>query len=40
VASPHAGAATVEAVTRAGVAAVRALLAQAPTVPREEPPCG
>jgi phosphoglycerate dehydrogenase-like enzyme len=30
VASPHAGGATVEAVTRAGVAAVRALLAAAP----------
>jgi phosphoglycerate dehydrogenase-like enzyme len=33
VASPHAGGATVEAVTRAGVAAVRALLAEAPDRP-------
>jgi phosphoglycerate dehydrogenase-like enzyme len=40
VASPHAGAATLEAVTRAGVAAVRALLAERPDPTREEPACG
>jgi D-3-phosphoglycerate dehydrogenase / 2-oxoglutarate reductase len=38
VASPHAGGATVQAVTRAGVAAVHALLAEIPTAARTRPP--
>jgi D-3-phosphoglycerate dehydrogenase / 2-oxoglutarate reductase len=40
VASPHAGGATAEAVTRAGVAAVRELLAGVRTASRREPACG